>query len=407
MRSRRPRFTRAVLFLALSFAACGGSEGSDLASLGIAIDSLPGGAVHVSNPDGGVWGSDPDARWALEEDLRMGVLDGDEAYMFGSSLSVLPATEGGIWVLDSQAHALRRFNADGSLDISVGREGEGPGEFASYSCAHAGPDGEVWVETRRSWQRFDARGQLIGSMPVQSNLGCGIRRWMDDGRYFVVNVDYSQGVSERTSTYHIYRMTEEGELTQIDSVQTPRVSRPNAVEWKSNTRNFTIRSTIPFTPRALVSLGPQGNFWLSDPTDDYRFRQQNLAGDPTRILSRGYTPVAVTSEARAAALESFIREDMTPEGGFDPDDVPGSYPPFERLMFADDGHIWVEREIGLDRRALDVFRPDGVYLGEVVIPEAAHEMRMSAITADAIYGTVRDDLDVSYVVRMRIVKPKG
>jgi hypothetical protein len=44
---------------------------------------------------------------------------------------------------------------------------------------------------------------------------------------------------------------------------------------------------------------------------------------------------------------------------------------------------------------LDLFSPEGLYRGSVVLPD---EFVPMAVTRDRIFGSIRDDLDVQYVV---------
>lgn len=51
----------------------------------------------------------------------------------------------------------------------------------------------------------------------------------------------------------------------------------------------------------------------------------------------------------------------------------------------------------------DVFDPDGRYLGEVRAPEGFSLNPSPYIRGDRVWAVVRDELDVSYVVRFRVV----
>ena len=171
----------------LALFGCGAGEPGPPAAA--TVDTLPSGALHVTSAPQGVWALTGAEPWRLVEDLRIGEFDGTGPYVFGSLRSVIPDPMGRIWVLEGQAFELRLFDAEGRFVRAVGRQGEGPGEFASNPCAFAGPDGEIWVESGGRWQRFDTAGVLLGGQPVTSTLGCGIRRWLPDGRFLAVNSD--------------------------------------------------------------------------------------------------------------------------------------------------------------------------------------------------------------------------
>jgi len=397
------------LLATLALTSCGSEPA---ASGGAVVDTLANGAVRVVNTAEGIWGLDETKRWVLVEDLRIGVLDGEAPYVFGSVRNVFPGTQGRIWVMDSQAFELRLFSADGSFERAVGGRGEGPGEFAGNPCAFPGPNGEAWVEdTLRRWQRFIEDGTLVGSHRVTSNLGCGIRRWTPDGRFFVVNTRRvaGAGIFETTSFFVVHRMgTEgdfEGELIQGDTVFSPVVPSSPMVIWVSPNGRSRNGRIIPFTPRPTWVLGPSGDFWLTDGDGSYAIRRQSPVGDTLLMIERPHVPVPVPNSIRAEAIQDFRREGWTAEGGFDPDQVPRVYPPFDRFTIGTDGTLWVRRQIGDGAVGLDVFSPDGIYFGEAVVPQDFAQMRITYAGPDWLYGVVRDDFDVPYVVRLEVRRP--
>jgi len=61
--------------------------------------------------------------------LQIGVLDGDEAEIFGRIRDVVVDDFGNIYILDDQALAVSWFGPDGGHRGTAGRAGGGPGEF--------------------------------------------------------------------------------------------------------------------------------------------------------------------------------------------------------------------------------------------------------------------------------------
>ena len=109
---------------------------------------------------------------------------------------------------------------------------------------------------------------------------------------------------------------------------------------------------------------------------------------------------------RDQAIRDFRREGRTAEGGFDPDDqVPRVYPPFDRIIIGTDGTLWVRKQLADGAIGLDVFSSDGIYLGEAVVPPDFARMSILYAGPDWLYGVVRDDLDVQYVVRLEVQRP--
>lgn len=105
--NRLPGAALAVLLVA----GCGtdGAGSGDWA--GSVYDSA--GISVVENPSDGVW--TPQTAWRLEEDLRIGAVDGDSLRQFGSISGIAVDTSGAIYVLDRGAGEVRIFDAAGAV----------------------------------------------------------------------------------------------------------------------------------------------------------------------------------------------------------------------------------------------------------------------------------------------------
>jgi hypothetical protein len=76
-------------------------------------------------------------------------------------------------------------------------------------------------------------------------------------------------------------------------------------------------------------------------------------------------------------------------------------PPIERLWLDDLGYLWTQRSQteGARSTLLDVFDPDGRYLGEVRAPLA---LQIVLIRGTALYASATGEDDVPVIVRFRI-----
>lgn len=71
--------------------------------------------------------------WTLAEEptLRIGAQDGDPAYLFDRIAAVRMLPSGGLVVADGGSATVRVYDASGAHMASMGRRGQGPGEFGS------------------------------------------------------------------------------------------------------------------------------------------------------------------------------------------------------------------------------------------------------------------------------------
>jgi hypothetical protein len=406
MRPRR-RFQFAVL-TPLALVLCSCTQDGPAATARAVVDTLANGAVHVRNTADGVWALEGVAPWRLEEELRIGQLDGGGPYMFGQVRNVIPNVDGSIWVLESQVPELRLFSPEGRFVRAVGGQGEGPGEFSGNVCAFSGLNDEIWVEDLRGrWQRFDRAGELLGQLTSTSNLGCGIRRLAPGGRLLVVSIRRSpESPMSSTSFYVEHRLDSGGELVAGDTFATPVLPSPRSVTWVSP-RGGRIISNLPFTHRPWSILGTAGFFHVTPGGGPYLIQRLSLDGDTLLVMERAYEPISVSDSTRERTVREFQREGYSAAEGFDPGEVPRVYPPFDQIWEATDGSLWVRRPLDGGAMGLDVFTPDGIYLGEVAVPDDFGRMLIHHITPEHMYAVARDELDVPYVVRLAIQRPDG
>jgi hypothetical protein len=87
--------------------------------------------------------------------------------------------------------------------------------------------------------------------------------------------------------------------------------------------------------------------------------------------------------------------------------LPDTLPGFERIMFDAVGRLWVEEYVpGYDGREVNwwIFDRNGRFVARAQFPSGfvPHQ-----IEADEVIGVTRDDADVQFVERRRIVRPRG
>lgn len=88
------------------------------------------GVVVVKNPRMPL---DSEMRIAFVEELSIGVEEGDENYMFGSEVLLNTDAEGNFYVTDWDKRIVNKYDREGRFLKSIGRRGQGPGEFQNIS----------------------------------------------------------------------------------------------------------------------------------------------------------------------------------------------------------------------------------------------------------------------------------
>lgn len=146
-----------VLFLA---------SGSSARPSGQQIESVNGVRV-VHNTKGGAWGDDP--KITIDLLRTIGSVDtNDENLAFRSPLDMAVDDEGRIYILDSGNQRIQVFGPDGKFLRTIGRRGQGPGEFESLNSIDIDPQGNFHVldSAQRRIQVFTPLGEVLKTTPI-------------------------------------------------------------------------------------------------------------------------------------------------------------------------------------------------------------------------------------------------
>ncbi len=359
------------------------------------VDTLATGKIIVHNTDDPIW---PEGReWRVIEELRIGTVEGAGPDLFGAITWLELDPLGRIWVLEGQAQEVRVFEADGSHVRTIGRKGGGPGEFAQALHIQLGPDGHMWVADPQN-NRFsviDTAGVFVEGKRAPG--GFTIQPWPGGfdaaGFYYSPVPRFGQDDPFRLGLVRL-----DAGFEPVDTLVTPSLLEPERFELRTEDRYAAMG--VPFTGSFRWRLAPSGRFWGLF-TADYRLVELSPDGDTLRTITRDFSPVPVTGADREDAreeLEWFIQEG----GKVDWSRIPDTKPAAEDFYLDDRGNVWVLPVMPRDQewRALDVFDPEGRYLGRVELPFPLHGRPV--IRGDVLLAVTQDELEVPYVVRARI-----
>ncbi len=408
----RPLERASVVFLAGTLAACGGGE---TRWAGTVTDSA--GVTIVSNPAVGLW-TEAD-RWTVEEDLRIGVQEGDPHYQFGAIAGITTDSRGRIFVVDRQARHVKVFSPEGAYELTMGGPGDGPGELGLPGFEPViGPGDTLLVHDRRNLRvnRYAPDGSSAGSF----------------------RLEIEEGVAWK------YRATRSGTIAEhlVVPVAVGAENRLDVIVIRAMDGGIT-DTLLEFPPGQPV--GPNRTVYHPEPawdlTDDmqllfavngeYRIKEYSSAGRLERIITKEWERQPVSDrdkEALTNLLEGRWRRQGVPPAAVQRRLSRWSFheyfPAFQTLLAGPAGTIWVQRvqppsqmseaelstldpywnEDEASAPDWDVFDSEGRYLGVVTMPRL---FTPKIFRDDKIYGIWRDELDVQYVVRLRVVGELG
>lgn len=130
---------------------------------------IENGIRIVHNKKGGEWGSDH--KISIELVRTIGDINtDDENLAFDSPADLEVDDAGNIYIADSRNQRIQVFNPGGRFVRTIGRKGQGPGEFMATKSIDFDSEGRLLVldNRQRRIQVFTSRGEVIRTIPVSS-----------------------------------------------------------------------------------------------------------------------------------------------------------------------------------------------------------------------------------------------
>lgn len=278
----------------------------------------------------------------LEELWRAG--GEDEEVFFGVPSGVRMDAQGNTYVLDRQLNEVMVYGPDGEYLRSIGREGEGPGEFRGAGSLFLLADGTVAVVQFMPGKivLLSPDGTPVGDLPLPADPDGGMR--------FLSQADRA---GETVAMSLSYSTRDAGSVTMTTTiVLVDRAGNEVArLLEASNTRDFANPVfDEKATHRATWAAGPDGRVYVVDePFGPYRIKVFGPDGTLVRTLERKYEHRMRSAEEKKDAMGRIIIRGLP-----DPKIVTADHDPDIRSLYPrPDGSLWVLTSRG----AME--RPDG------------------------------------------------
>lgn len=344
-----------------------------------------------------------------EEELRIGTVDGDENYMFGTISHIALGREGRIFAADHQVPIVRMYDKEGKFIKNVGREGRGPGEYTRLSGLKAFQDGRlaIWNASLMNINVYDPAGEYLETHTVNSTLHAPDLFEVGKDGEFYVKTRINRNPDEPNWQYGWIRVSPEGEV--IDTLEVPRDEVDRPLTFVLFTAQGSNHAFITW-PRSTISS--EGYVVYAEDNNEYEIEFLNKGGSE-KAISREFDPVTLHTaekEQWQAWTDAFARRGA--------ENVVPDYKPAFRQIFTDrEGRIWIWKYVKAEQTekkinpssgpesnwweppTFDVFLPDGSYYGTVKLPLNAN---FKDAKGDIVVAVVIGDKGEEYVVRYRL-----
>lgn len=388
--SSSPTSVFTLLTAALLLGGCGGSNAAEAGT----IISDSAGVVIVSHE-----GGDRPAGLEFVEEFRLGGSDTrpEEAFFQVGPGTIEVDDAGRIFVLDTQSRQVVIFDDTGRHLRSVGRSGDGPGEFGFPVGLTVAPEGEFGVLdiSKRGIVSFSVDGEILPTVPFPAGFFGGILHRTDDG-----SVWQQQLVEDGAPSDVLLRSA------RADTIRIVHADRPEMrpIQLESCGMRF---SGMPPVFYPTLRWAARDQTIVAATTAEYEI--SIFHGDvETRTIRRAISPVPASErlavEEQGEGMTVGLGDgrqivcdsrEVVEQRGFAP-----VIPAVGRIAIDREGGIWVRRG-GLreEPSAIDLFDADGAYRG--TLPPGA-PFPLAFFPDGRIAAAHTDDFEVTRLVVYRV-----
>jgi len=346
------------------------------------------------------WGDGDGWRVSDQAVLKIGELDGPLEFTFGDVVAVGWLPDGRIFVGDEQDHTIRIFSPKGDYLLSVGGEGQGPGELQAFLIVSRYRGDSLWVhdyaqETVSVFSPGLTYARRFRNPVLEGNYW--VTGSLTDGRFLLQSPGTSRptgGLGLVPDTSLIIVSAPDGSSVDTVGAFVAATKRFGPGGRGQPLHLYPYGRAIVVGGRVIVTEGKDFEYWELEPDGTVR-----------RIVRKEHKPVPVTDEliedfkayyldwtsASPEAGSEWIRRSLE-QAEYAPQ-LPAIYPDLKVDAL---GYLWIGRYhfVGALTQEWEVFDSTGVWLGSVDTPPG---LEVHEIGVDQIIGVAKDDYDVPYV----------
>jgi len=351
---------------------------------------IENGIKVIKNPREPLYG---EIKFELEEDLSIGSEE-DENYMFIRASDIEVDEKGNIYVLDSKECRIQKYDRDGNYLQTIGRKGQGPGEFERASRMVLDSKGRIYVNEFRKIHIFDENGKFRRSRNIGSSISS--YRITKEGNI----LGHSRTFSEEGRTLDIVLIDSEGK-----KLKTIASFKDQSGFMKKG--NISIGMSLRFGAR-LYFCHLSEELGIYGYSSEYKLFVINSSGEVSYIIEKDEPRQAVTQKEKRKLIKDRVERQRGSLKLSEGDikkllNFPKYKAFYTQIMTDDKGRIYVRKMKPVSSndktRSYEIFSQEGYYLYKTKI----YDIFPNIIKNGFIY-TSKSDSDTGYykVKRYRI-----
>jgi hypothetical protein len=314
------------------------------------------GVTVVKNPEEPIYSKDV---FSLEEDLTIENVEEEEGFTFQDITHIVVDDDENIYVSDSKAAFIKVFDKSGNYLRTIGKKGQGPGEFLYPFEILVMPQGELMVNDLNQLRVhfFSLDGKFLRQFS-SSTLAMFRRPRVDsEGHIIVGHVNVGDPV--------------ETVLKKLDSDLNPVLTlatRPVVSKPPTNFEYFEVRrSTNLVWDVAMEDNIVWGVF------NKYEIFVSNPEGKLIRKIVKEYDGIGINKEEEEKLIKAWFGNNPVPPQMTIK--FPKVYPPFFRFTCDEEGRIFAqtyEKTEDEEEDYYDVFDSEGKYIVRISLKHRPH-----------------------------------
>jgi hypothetical protein len=340
------------------------------------------GVVIVKNPKEPLY---ENSEFNIVQDLKIGQPSGKPEYMFSQITSLEVDAKGNIYAAEAKENHIRVFDKKGVYLRTVGRPGQGPGEFTFPRHVHVNPAGEIMAtdEASRSVKVFSPEGNYLRQYllktfyPMEMDYGGG-------------DVFYIMDFSREPPGFQLFRLdsrTEESAQLAVWAI--PKMSR----------------ATV-FEPIMSFAVMLDDRLLYGCPTEGYEIQIFSPQGHLEKKIIKDWDPQPVMAKEKEAILSELKKRYPSDQIQLD---FPKFHPPYRVVKSDDSGriivHVYSEYTAEPSQKTesrFDIFDRDGRYLASFSYPFKTLIEKPMLWKAGKFYTVEQDEEGYLYIVRYTV-----
>jgi len=319
-----------ILCLAAAFDPASQWKGKVIKSDGYSI---------IQNPSEPMY---PKAVLSLREELKIGEAEGRKEYVFGVIGSIAVDPEENIYISDSKEIHIKKFDRNGKYLRTIGRKGQGPGEFERVT--------RIMLDLRNDLMVFDGMGRRLS--------------------FFSPSGDFIKTISSRELSISDLMMNSRGRFL-FSTYQMNPVTGMMSTSLSLSDGNFNLVKSVavgklqdvltPFQPYLVWTIMKNDHI-LFGFNDRYEITRVDREGNMIMKISRDFQPVPIAPEERKRRLE-WLEQPLDKK-------TPPDYPAFQSITTDEESRMIVriyEKPGTGEGDFYDIFDAEGRYISKIIL----------------------------------------